>query len=84
MRDALPHVRIINYYGATEAHDIAHIDLSEIDPAAIQKVAPVGPPQYNVSVYILGEQRDPVPLGFLGEVFVGGDVLAHGFSAAQR
>ncbi|MER9364285.1 alpha/beta fold hydrolase [Mesorhizobium sp. M0500] len=79
VRDALPHVRIINYYGASEAHDVAHIDLSEIDPATIQKVAPVGSPQYNVSVYILGEQRDPVPLGFLGEVFVGGDVLAHGY-----
>ncbi|MER9726624.1 MULTISPECIES: alpha/beta fold hydrolase [unclassified Mesorhizobium] len=79
VRDALPHVRIINHYGATEAHDVTHIDLSEIDPAKIQKVAPVGPPQYNVSVYILGEQRDPVPLGFLGEIFVGGDVLAHGY-----
>ncbi|WP_425336175.1 alpha/beta fold hydrolase [Sinorhizobium numidicum] len=79
VRDALPHVRIINYYGAAEACDIAHIDLSEIDPATIQKVAPVGPPQYNVSVYILEEQRDPVPLGFSGEVFVGGDVLAHGY-----
>lgn len=75
----LPHVRIINYYGAAEASDVTHIDLSEMDPAAIQKIAPVGPPQYNVSVYILGEQRDPVPLGFLGEVFVGGDVLAHGY-----
>ncbi|MER9134566.1 alpha/beta fold hydrolase [Mesorhizobium sp. M0768] len=78
-RDALPHVRIINYYGSAEASDVAHIDLSEIDLATIQKVAPVGPPQYNVSVYILGEQRDPVPLGFLGEVFVGGDVLGHGY-----
>ncbi|WP_188394020.1 type I polyketide synthase [Mesorhizobium sp. SARCC-RB16n] len=79
VRDALPHVRIINYYGASEAHDVTHIDLSEINPAKIEKVVPVGPPQYNASVYILGEQRDPVPLGFLGEVFVGGDVLAHGY-----
>ncbi|MBT1159494.1 SDR family NAD(P)-dependent oxidoreductase [Aminobacter anthyllidis] len=77
--DALPHVRIINYYGAAEAHDVAHIDLSEIDPATTQKVVPVGSPQHNVSAYILGEQRDPVPLGFLGEVFVGGDSLGHGY-----
>lgn len=79
VRDALPHVRIVNYYGAAEAHDVTHIDLSEIDPTTTQKVVPVGPPQHNASVYILGEQRDPVPLGFLGEVFVGGDVLAHGY-----
>ncbi|MER9237191.1 alpha/beta fold hydrolase [Mesorhizobium sp. M0622] len=80
----LPHIRIINYYGAAEASDVAHIDLSEMDSAAIQKVAPVGPPQHNVSVYILGEQRDPVPLGFLGEVFVGGDVLAHGYLSSPE
>lgn len=79
VRDALPHIRFINYYGAAEAGDVSHIDLSDVDPATIQKVAPVGLPQYNVSVYILGEQRDPVPMGFLGEVFVGGDVLAHGY-----
>ncbi|TCN19786.1 amino acid adenylation domain-containing protein [Sinorhizobium americanum] len=79
VRDALPHVKIINYYGAAEANDVTYIDLSEIDPTTTQKVVPVGPPQHNASVYILGEQRDPVPLGFLGEVFVGGDVLAHGY-----
>ncbi|RWP57442.1 type I polyketide synthase [Mesorhizobium sp.] len=79
VRNALPHIRIINYYGAAEASDVSHIDLSEVDPATIQKVAPVGPPQYNVSVYILGDQRHPVPMGFLGEVFVGGDTLAHGY-----
>lgn len=79
VRDALPQVKIINYYGSAEALDVTHIDLSEIDPATTQKVVPVGPPQHNVSVYILGEQRDPVPLGFLGEVFVGGDALAHGY-----
>ncbi|RNJ41180.1 hypothetical protein B5V01_26190 [Mesorhizobium erdmanii] len=79
VRDALPHVKIINSYGAVEANDVTYIDLSEIDPATTQKVVPVGPPQHNASVYILGEQRDPVPLGFLGEVFVGGDVLAHGY-----
>ncbi|WP_352509140.1 SDR family NAD(P)-dependent oxidoreductase [Mesorhizobium sp. M0048] len=79
VRGALPHVKIINYYGAAEANDVTYIDLSEIDPATTQKVVPVGPPQHNASVYILGEQRDPVPLGFFGEVFVGGDVLAHGY-----
>ncbi|MER9883581.1 alpha/beta fold hydrolase [Mesorhizobium sp. M0118] len=78
-KDALPGVKIINVYSVAETHDVAHIDLSEIDPAKTQRFVPVGPPQHNVSVYVLGEQRDPVPLGFLGEVFVGGDVLAHGY-----
>ncbi|RWN58572.1 MAG: SDR family NAD(P)-dependent oxidoreductase [Mesorhizobium sp.] len=79
VKDELPHVKIINNYGTAETHDVTHIDLSEIDPARAQKVVPVGPPQYNVSVYVLGEQRDPVPLGFLGEIFVGGDAVGHGY-----
>ncbi|RAZ92380.1 hypothetical protein DPM33_00195 [Mesorhizobium hawassense] len=79
VRDALPQVKIINHYGATEVHDVSHIDLSEIDPATTQKVVPVGPPQHNVSIYVLGKQGDPVPLGFLGEVFVGGDISSHGY-----
>ncbi|MES0213361.1 SDR family NAD(P)-dependent oxidoreductase [Mesorhizobium sp. M0028] len=79
VRDALPHVKIINYYGAAEANDVTYIDLSEIDPATTQKVVPVGPPQCYASVYVLGEQRDPLPVGFLGEVFVGGDILADGY-----
>ncbi|MET3524499.1 SDR family NAD(P)-dependent oxidoreductase [Mesorhizobium abyssinicae] len=79
VKDALPHVKIINLYGVAETYDVTHIDLSEIDPATIRKVVPVGPPLHNVSVYVLGEQRDPVPLGFLGEIFVGGDGVGHGY-----
>ncbi|MET2832460.1 alpha/beta fold hydrolase [Mesorhizobium shangrilense] len=79
VKDALPHVKIINNYGVAETYDVTHVDLSEIDPATTQKVVPVGPPQHNVSVYVLGEQRDPVPLGFLGEIFVGGDAVGHGY-----
>ncbi|WP_254027719.1 type I polyketide synthase [Mesorhizobium ventifaucium] len=79
VKDALPHIKIVNHYGVAETHDVTHIDLSEIDPATTQKVVPVGPPQYNVSVYVLGEQRDPAPLGFLGEIFVGGDAVGHGY-----
>ncbi|MEI9425406.1 alpha/beta fold hydrolase [Mesorhizobium sp. Cs1299R1N1] len=78
-KDALPHVKIINTYGIAETHDVTHIDLSEIDLATVQNVVPVGPPQHNVSVYVLGEQRDPVPMGFLGEIFVGGDGVGHGY-----
>ncbi|MER9714544.1 alpha/beta fold hydrolase [Mesorhizobium sp. M0174] len=79
VKNALPHVKIINLYSVAETYDVTHIDLSEIEPATTPKVVPVGPPLHNVSVYVLGEQRDPVPLGFLGEIFIGGDALAHGY-----
>ncbi|MER9677428.1 alpha/beta fold hydrolase [Mesorhizobium sp. M0208] len=79
VKDVLPNVKIINHYSVAETHDVTHIDLSEIDPTTTQTVVPVGPPQHNASVYVLGEQRDPVPLGFLGEIFVGGDAVSHGY-----
>ncbi|MER8530031.1 alpha/beta fold hydrolase [Mesorhizobium sp. M1272] len=79
VKDVLPNVKIINHYSLAETYDVTHVDLSEIGPATTQKVVPVGPPQHNVSVYVLGEQRDPVPLGFLGEIFVGGDAVGHGY-----
>ncbi|MER8961755.1 alpha/beta fold hydrolase [Mesorhizobium sp. M0701] len=79
VKDALPHVKIINHYSVAETYDVTHIDLSEIDPATTQEVVPVGPPQHNVSVYVLGEQRDPLPLGFVGEIFVGGDAVGQGY-----
>ncbi|MER9683696.1 alpha/beta fold hydrolase [Mesorhizobium sp. M0184] len=79
IKAVLPHVKIINSYSIAETYDVTNLDLSEIDLAATQTVVPVGVPQYNVSVYVLGERRDPVPLGFLGEIFVGGDGVGHGY-----
>ncbi|RUW54077.1 alpha/beta fold hydrolase [Mesorhizobium sp. M1A.F.Ca.ET.072.01.1.1] len=79
VKKALPHVRIVNHYGIAETHDVTHLDLSEIDSETAQKLVPVGPPQHNVSVYVLDEQRKPVPVGFLGEVFIGGDAIGNGY-----
>ena len=79
VKEVLPRARIVNDYSIAETHDVAHIDLSDIDPTTIQDAAPVGPPQGNVSVYVLDAAYQPVARDFTGEIFVGGDGVGLGY-----
>jgi amino acid adenylation domain-containing protein/thioester reductase-like protein len=75
-RQLLPHVRLTNTYGPTEAsigmvfHDICEEDSTEI---------PLGSPIDNTFLAILDEQFRPVPRGQIGEIFIGGDCLGSGY-----
>src|SRR5260370_25819653 len=39
----------------------------------------IGTPASNTRVYVLGRKRTPVPIGGGGELYIGGDGLAHGY-----
>jgi len=70
--------RLDNQYGPTETHLACAFRLpieSELWPV----LPPVGRPIANTQVYILDKQRKPVPVGVVGEIFIGGAGVARGY-----
>ena len=77
-RQDLPRARLLNLYGSSEvAADVLCCDLSEVQPEA--RAVPIGRPIANTQAYVLNSQRNPVPLGVPGELYIGGLALARGY-----
>ncbi|WP_456238686.1 amino acid adenylation domain-containing protein [Paenibacillus silvestris] len=71
-----PELRIVNGYGPTENTTFSTyhpIDLSQNGPI------PIGKPISNSTAYVLDEQMRILPIGAIGELFVGGDGVARGY-----
>ncbi|WP_327666847.1 amino acid adenylation domain-containing protein [Streptomyces sp. NBC_00485] len=70
-------VRIVNEYGPTEitVGNSAHV----ADGTEGGDQLPIGLPIPNTSMYVLDRHREPVPVGVVGEIHVGGDGLARGY-----
>ncbi|MFZ0218715.1 MAG: amino acid adenylation domain-containing protein [Candidatus Aquirickettsiella sp.] len=67
--------RMMNVYGPTEATvsaSIARIDLNKWELS-------IGKPIANTKIYILDKNHQPVPLGVVGELCIGGAGLARGY-----
>ncbi|KZZ91797.1 nonribosomal peptide synthetase 10 [Moelleriella libera RCEF 2490] len=75
---ALPSVRLLNVYSASETHEIAAGDIKTFVDYEAQ-VCPVGPPIDPKSIYILDDAGNRVGIGASGELYVGGDMLARGY-----
>lgn len=64
-----------NLYGPTETTVWSAVEKIEEGDAAIS----IGKPIANTQVYILDAKHHPVPQGFTGELWIGGDGLARGY-----
>jgi amino acid adenylation domain-containing protein len=71
--------RLINAYGATETTITALT--YEIQDAAwdATRRLPVGKPLANVKRYVLDRHRQPVPIGVIGDLYIGGAAVARGY-----
>ncbi|CAO3566665.1 unnamed protein product [Mortierella alpina] len=70
-------VRLLIRYGSTEAI----CPLTYTTSSTINQLgrSPIGRPTSNVRVYVLDNYRNPVPLGVVGELYIGGPGIATGY-----
>ena len=78
-RSQLGYVDLYNFYGPTEASiDVSYWHCSN-DKYLNNSIVPIGKPIDNTSFYVLDTYLNPVPVGTIGELYVGGDGLAQGY-----
>jgi len=77
--ETLPSTRIINGYGPTEGTTFTCCYRIPDNLSEAVRSIPIGTPISNTRVYVLDRKRSPVPIGVGGELYIGGDGLAHGY-----
>jgi hypothetical protein len=77
-RHGLEQPQLINMYGITET--TVHVTYHRINAQdLIQRASLIGRPIPDLDLYILDRHLNPVPVGVPGELYVGGQGVAHGY-----
>ncbi|MDZ8084245.1 MAG: amino acid adenylation domain-containing protein [Nostoc sp. DedQUE12b] len=71
--------QIVNTYGPTECTDICAAYRVAQPEQWLEKVVPIGKPIHNAKVYVLDENLQPLPVGMVGELYVGGEGVGRGY-----
>ena len=69
-------VKLVNQYGPTEAHVVSSYT---VDINNLTLLPPIGKPVSNTSLYILARNKELVPVGVVGELYIGGVQVAMGY-----
>jgi natural product biosynthesis luciferase-like monooxygenase protein len=67
--------RVLNMYGPTETTVWSTVHELDGESAAV----PIGTPIANTSIYVLDAERAPLPPGFIGELWIGGEGVTPGY-----
>jgi len=73
-----PHVTLHNHYGPSESHVVTAFTLTG-SVTDWPTLPPIGRPIANTQIYLLDKDRQPVPIGLSGELYIGGVNLARGY-----
>lgn len=74
---ALPNTALYNLYGPTECGPDA--TGWTCSPGNYGGRIPIGKPVSNTRIYILDEYREPLPIGAVGEIYIGGAQVGRGY-----
>jgi mycobactin peptide synthetase MbtE len=76
--DALLH----NFYGPTET--VINASRFKVEGPQGTRIVPIGRPKINTTMHLLNDSLRPVPVGVIGEIYLGGTHLAHGYHRRAR
>ncbi|GAB6261968.1 non-ribosomal peptide synthase/polyketide synthase [Photobacterium sp. R1] len=77
-RNAVDAPQLVNMYGITET--TVHVTYRAMSPADIENTgSPIGHRISDLRLYLLDPYGQPVPLGAVGEMYVGGEGVARGY-----
>ncbi|MEZ0053516.1 mycobactin peptide synthetase MbtE [Mycobacterium sp. MAA66] len=71
--DALLH----NFYGPTET--VINASRYQVEGKQGTRIVPIGTPKINTDIHLLDDALAPVPVGVIGEIYIGGTHVAHGY-----
>jgi amino acid adenylation domain-containing protein len=75
--ERLPNVRLSNLYGPTEA--AVDVTAWECRREAAASRVPIGAPITNIQMYVLNQSLRPLPVGVIGELYIGGVGVGRGY-----
>jgi amino acid adenylation domain-containing protein/non-ribosomal peptide synthase protein (TIGR01720 family) len=71
-------LKLTNLYGPTETHVVTGYEVKEED-FSTRLLPPIGRPISNTTVYVLDPYMRPLPIGAIGELYIGGTAVARGY-----
>ena len=77
--DLLPAMKLINVYGPTENTAFSSCYTVLPESTSARDSIPIGRPIPNTQMYLVDRYLNPVALGGVGELYLGGDGLARGY-----